>query len=162
MSSSKIKNKDKIKLIVSDFDGVFTDGCVYISDDYKESKKINFKDIMGVSIAIKNAYKVVIISGEKTAAIDFLQRKFPALESFQGIRAKADVLMKVMEKYSLTPAEVIYIGDDINDIDCLNIVDNAFTVPDAVEKVKKVNNINILEAKSGDGAFREVVDYLVE
>ena len=162
MLSNRIKNKDKIKLIVSDFDGVFTDGCVYISEDHKESKKINFKDIMGVSIAIKNGYKVVIISGEKTAAIDFLQRKFVGLESFQGIRVKADVLLKVMEKYSLNPEEVIYIGDDINDIDCLNIVDNAFTVSDAVEKVKKVKKINILEAKSGEGAFREVLDYLVE
>lgn len=162
MLHNKIKNKEKVKLIVSDFDGIFTDGCVYISEDYKETKKVNFKDIMGVSIAIKNGCKVVIVSGEKTAAIDFLQRKFTDIESFQGIRVKVDVLKQVMEKYSLSPEEVIYIGDDINDIDCLNMVGNAFTVPDAVEKVKKVNNVNILEAKSGEGAFREVIDYLIE
>lgn len=161
MLHNMIKNKDKIKLIVSDFDGIFTDGCVYISEDYKQTKKINFKDIMGVSIAIKNGYKVVIISGEKTAAIDFLQRKFIDIESFQDIRVKVDILKEVIEKYSLSPDEVIYIGDDVNDIDSLNLVGNAFTVADSAQKVKNVCNINILNSKSGEGAFREVVDYLV-
>ena len=66
---SGIKLPNSIKMVVTDFDGVVTDNCVYINDDFSMSRKLNFKDVMGFSILKKNSYEISIISGEGNAAI---------------------------------------------------------------------------------------------
>ena len=69
---SGIKLPNSIKMVVTDFDGVVTDNCVYINDDFSMSRKLNFKDVMGFSILKKNSYEFSIISGEGNAAIQTL------------------------------------------------------------------------------------------
>lgn len=152
----------KIKLIVSDFDGIFTDNSIYIFDDGKAAKRINYKDIMGVSVAIKNGIDVAILSGSQGAAINYLEKTFELAGAFQGIRNKLPVLKELMEKYNLKPEEVLYIGDDINDVECLCHAGYCVTVSDANKKVLAVENIQITQALAGSGAFREVVDLIVE
>ena len=112
----------KIKLIVSDFDGIFTDNSVFVLNENTKLKKLSFKDLMGVSIAVKNGINVAIISGEKSPEIDYIAQKFSLTDIHQGIRNKYPILKQIVEKYSLSEEEVIYIGDDVNDIDCLNAV----------------------------------------
>jgi len=157
-----IKINKNIKLIVTDFDGVITDGYVYyssISDE--ELKKISFKDIMGISLAIKNGYRVAIISGEKNKIIDKLANKFSLEDVHQGIKDKLSTLHLIAEKYQLSQDEICFIGDDINDINALSWAGTAITVPDANYKVKNITNIIITTAPSGNGAFREVIDSLI-
>ena len=66
-----------------------------------------------------------------------------------------------MDKYYLTPEEVVYIGDDINDIICLETVKYKVTVPNANWQIKNIRNIQITQNNGGDGAFREVVDSII-
>ncbi len=156
-----LKLPKTIKMVITDFDGVVTDNCVYIADDYKMSRRLNFKDVMAFSILRKNNYKIGIISGEGNAAIEILAKKFKIEEVHQNIRIKIDVLKNIIEKYNLTKEEFIYIGDDINDLECLKFAKYKITVPHAVETVKKVEDIQVTENVAGNGAFREVVDCLV-
>ena len=58
-----------IKMVITDFDGIVTDNCVYVNEKGEMSRKINFKDVMGFSILYKNGYKMAVISGEKNKAI---------------------------------------------------------------------------------------------
>lgn len=153
--------KNKIKMVVSDFDGIFTDGSITINHDGSTSKRLSYLDIMAVSMLLKNGYKFAIISGEKSSAIDYLANKFDIQDVHQDIRQKAPVLQALMTKYSLKPNEVAYIGDDFNDIDSLNSVDNRFTVPNANFRVKNLPNIQITDAQGGAGAFRELVDSIL-
>lgn len=153
--------KRKIKLVVSDFDGIFTDGSIIINQDGSTSKRLSFLDIMAVSMLIKNGYKFAVISGEKSTAIEYLANKFDLADVYQDIRIKAPVVQALMKKYSLKPYEVAYIGDDFNDIDALNSVENRFTVPNANYRVKNVDDIQITTANGGNGAFRELVDALL-
>jgi len=153
--------KNRIKMVVSDFDGIFTDGTITINHDGSSSKTLSYLDIMAVSMLIKNGYKFAIISGEKSAAIDYLANKFDIADVYQDIRQKAPVLQAIMAKYSLKSHEVAYIGDDFNDIDSLNSVDNRFSVPNANFRVKNVPNIQITQASGGAGAFRELVDSIL-
>ncbi len=151
-----------IKLIITDFDGVITDGFLYVSAVSEEqSKKVNFKDIMGISLAVKNGYKVAIVSGEKNKVVDFIANKFDLQDVHQGIKDKIFVVKNIIEKYSLSPSAVLYIGDDINDIEALKYVGTAITVPDANYKVKNIENIITTKAPAGNGAFREVIDSLL-
>lgn len=157
----KLQLPNTIKMVVTDFDGILTDNCVYINEDFTMSRKLNFKDIMGVHLLRKNGYKIAIISGEKNSAIETLAKKFKIEEIHQDIRIKIDVLKSLIEKYSLSQDEYVYIGDDVNDLECLNFAKYKITVPHAVEKLKSAEGIQITENNGGDGAFREVADCLI-
>lgn len=152
-----------IKLIATDFDGIITDGFVYYSSTTDEElKKVSFKDIMGLSLAVKNGYKVAIISGEKNKIIDKVAAKFNLEDVHQGIKDKLSVIKFLAEKYTLKPENICYLGDDINDIEALEYAGLAVTVSDANYKVKEIKNIVITKASSGNGVFREVVDLLLK
>lgn len=150
-----------IKMVITDFDGVVTDNCVYISDDGNISRRLNFKDVMAFSILRKNNYMMGIISGEGNKAIEILAKKFQIEEIHQNIRIKIDILKNIVEKYNLSKEEFVYIGDDINDLECLDYAKYKITVPHAVAKIKAVEGIQVTENTAGSGAFREVADCLV-
>lgn len=149
-----------IKLIVSDFDGIFTDGKLEIFSDGRTSKKIDYKDIMGIAIILKKNINFAVLSGEKSAAIDVIKEKFPKIDTFQNERNKINILKSLIEKYSITPENVIYLGDDINDLECLNYVGYPVSVPEAHVQIKEVDKIYITKHNCGNGAFREVADLL--
>ena len=156
-----LKFPNTINMVITDFDGIVTDNCVYIADNGNISRRLNFKDVMAFSILRKNNYKIGIISGEGNASIEILAKKFQIEEVHQNIRIKIDVLKDIVEKYNLSPDEFVYIGDDINDLECLKFAKYKVSVPHAVDKVKQVENIQITNSQAGNGAFREVVDCLV-
>lgn len=150
-----------IKMVITDFDGIVTDNCVYIDSKGEMSRKLNFKDIMAFSLLRKNGFKIGIISGEANSAIEVISKKFNIEEVHQGIRNKLEVLESIISKYKLSEEEYLYIGDDVNDYNSLTNTKYAITVPNAVSKVKSIDNIMITTSCGGDGAFREVVDSLI-
>ena len=152
---------DSIKFVITDFDGIVTDNCVYIDSKGEMTRKLNFKDVMAFSILRKNGYRMGIISGEKNSAIEIISNKFNVEEVHQGIRIKIDVLKSIVERYNLKEDEFVYIGDDINDYDSLCYAKYAITVPNAVDKIKNIEGIQITTARGGEGAFREVVDAVI-
>lgn len=151
-----------VRMVVSDFDGIFTDNTVIISEDKKISRRISFKDVMGVSLLVKNGYLVGIISGEKNSAIEMIANNFKLTEVHQGIRNKLEVLKGILERNNLTPDEILYVGDDVNDAECLKFVGTKFTVPNANKKIKEIENIQMTSVCGGDGAFREIADEILE
>ncbi len=156
-----MKIPNTVKMIVSDFDGIFTDNSVIINADKTISRKVSFKDIMGVSLLVKNGYKVGFISGEKNPIIEMIAEKFNLTEIHMDIRDKLTVLKEIMSRNSLNIDEILYIGDDVNDKLCLEFVKTKITVPNANKKIKEIEDIQITEACGGDGAFREVVDCIL-
>ena len=151
-----------IKMVITDFDGIITDNCVYINSDGEMSRKLNFKDIMAFSLLKKNGFKTGIISGEANSAIDVIAKKFDIEDVHQNIRNKLEILEGIVKKYNLQDDEFIYIGDDVNDYDSLNRAKHAVTVPNAVKKIKNIGHIHITQNNGGDGAFREIVDALIQ
>lgn len=157
-----LKFPNTIKWVITDFDGVVTDNFVYINDDYSMTRRVNFKDIIGFNNLYKKGFEVGIISGETNPAIDMLSKKFKFKEVHTKIHNKIEVLKEIVEKYNLTEEDFIYIGDDINDIECLKFAKYRVTVPHAVEKVKRIEGIQITSVDGGFGAFREVADCLTD
>ena len=152
----------EIKLVVSDFDGVFTDGSVYVSENYDVQKKLNYKDIMGVFMLKKKGIDVAIISGEESRILDFFKEKLELKEVFGGIRQKGIILNEIMQKYNLKSSQVLYIGDDINDISAMELAEYRIA-PKNVNPVLpfRVEKLQITENFGGDGAIREIADILV-
>lgn len=158
---SELKIPKAVKMIFSDFDGIMTDGGIYIDEDLKMSRKLHYKDLMALAMLKRNGIDLVYISGEKNPVMDLLQQRFSLKEVHHDIRIKIDVLKSVVEKYGLNQGEFLYIGDDINDVDCLNFSDVKITVPNCAAAVKKVKGIQITNEIGGSGALREVVDCLL-
>lgn len=157
-----LKLPKTIKWVITDFDGIVTDNCVYINDDYTMTRRLNYQDIIGFNNLKKKGIEIAIISGERNPAIGLLTEKFNLKEVHQKIHNKIDVLKSILEKYNLTQEEYVYLGDDINDLECLNWAKYKVTVPHAVGKVKQAPGIQVTENESGWGAFREVADCLTD
>ena len=149
-----------IKMVITDFDGVVTDNSVYIGDDGIMTRKLNFKDIVGFFMLKRHGIDVAIISGEKNSAIETIAKNCELKEVHQRIWTKIDTLKEIIDKYNLSQEEYLYIGDDVNDIECLNYAKYKITVPNDEKKVKDVENIMITKEYGGNGAFREVADCL--
>ncbi len=147
-----------IKMVITDFDGIVTDNCVYIDENGGMTRKLNFKDIMAFSLLRKNGIKIGIISGEANSAIEIIKNKFDIEDVHQGIRNKLEVLESIITKYNLLDEEFVYIGDDVNDYDSLLRTKYAITVPNAVDKIQQIKNIQITSNSGGNGAFREIAD----
>ena len=156
-----LKLSKNIKMVISDFDGVFTDGSVYFDEKLNQQKKMNFSDIMGVSILIKNNIKFAIVSGENTNILNYFKEKFGIEEIHGEIRKKGIKVQEILDKYNLKKNEVLYMGDDINDIPAFDIVEYKVCPKSANPLIKLIDNMQITNLKGGEGAFREMVDSLI-
>ena len=154
MEAKSLNIPNTIKMIITDFDGILTDGSIYISEDKSISRKLNFKDIMAISLLKKSGRDLAIISGEKNSAIDLVAEKFNLTEVHQDIRIKVDVIKSIVERSNLKQGEFLYMGDDINDIAALEFSSIKITVPNSTSAVKKVKDIQLTTERGGDGAFR--------
>lgn len=157
----KIKLPKTIKYIISDFDGIMTDNCVYIDNNMNMLRKINFKDLIGISRLTKAGIDIIFISGEQNAIIDNLTKRYNLSENHQNIRIKIDVLKDIIKRYNLSEDDYLYIGDDINDLECLEYAKYKVTVPNAVDRIQKIKKIQVTKASGGDGAIREVANCLL-
>ncbi len=157
-----MSDEEKIKLVVSDFDGIFTDRKLTVYSDGKTSKTIDYMDIMAIAVIIKEGINFAVISGEKSAAIDVIASKFPMIKTYQDVRNKFKILKELICEYNITSRNVLYIGDDINDLECLKYVLYPCTVADAHKTVKELPNIYITKNNGGCCAFREIADLIYE
>ena len=153
---------ENVKMLIADFDGVFTDGGVYIDEQGKMSKKLNFADIMGLFHFVKNGYKFAIISGEESAAVNYLTQKLNLTDVYQKVRDKSAVMTEIMQKYNLKADEIIYAGDDINDIAPMNMVKYAVAPKNANYKVKNVEHVQVSALSGAEGFIREITDAVLK
>ncbi len=160
MQNEITKKARRIKLIAMDVDGVLTDGRITFSDSGEEFKTFNFKDIMGCSLARKNAYKIALITGENSKILTYLSNKLNADSFYTGIKDKLAVIENLKQKYNLTYGEIAYIGDDINDIKCIEKVGFGVAVSNAVDEAKEVADY-ITTLEGGKGAVREVINLIL-
>ncbi|MDE7156328.1 MAG: HAD-IIIA family hydrolase [Muribaculaceae bacterium] len=145
------------KLILTDIDGVWTDGGMYYDQTGNEWKKFHTYDGMGVALAHKNNIPVGIITGEDTAIVDRRAKKLKVDYLFQGISDKLEVANKLCEKLKISLGDVAYIGDDLGDLELLGKVGFSGAPSNAIALIKEtVDYVTI--TPGGQGAFREFVE----
>ena len=146
----------KIQAIIFDFDGVFTDNRVIVDEDGKESVICNRSDGLGISAIKKSDISILVLSKEKNRVV---QKRCEKLEitCVQGIDDKKTFLAAWLEEKTINPNNVIYLGNDVNDVECLMYVGCGVVVADAHEDAKRVAKI-ILKNNGGQGAVRELCD----
>jgi N-acylneuraminate cytidylyltransferase len=161
---SRNKSNRKIKLFLSDVDGVLTDCGMYYSEHGDELKKFNTRDGMAFQLLREAGIKTGIITSEKTKIVKNRAKKLNIDFVLQGKKEKGklDSALTLCDKLDISLAEAAYIGDDINCKKLLENVGYAFCPKDAVDVIKNINGIHIVDSKGGEGAVREIVDNLME
>ncbi|PAB60658.1 acylneuraminate cytidylyltransferase [Anaeromicrobium sediminis] len=150
-----------IKLLITDSDGVLTDGGMYYSENGDELKKFNTKDGMGVQLLREHGIKTIIITGENVEMVKRRGKKLNIEEIYLGIKEKAPLVRKLAKKHNIELSQIAYIGDDINDLEAIKIVGFGCSICDGMEKVKNVARY-ITKTKGGQGALREVAELILK
>lgn len=150
----------KIKLLVMDVDGTLTDGKIYMGNNGEVMKAFDVKDGCGIKDILPTmGITPVIITGRVSQIVENRAKEIGITELHQGVRDKLAVLKEVAEKYAATPDEIAYIGDDINDLDCIEYCGFTACPADAVEEVKLMVSY-VCENNGGKGAIRELIGNL--
>ncbi|SHO81049.1 3-deoxy-D-manno-octulosonate 8-phosphate phosphatase [hydrothermal vent metagenome] len=149
-----------IKLIVLDVDGTMTDGSITYSCSGEEIKSFNVKDGLAIVSWRKLGREVAIITGRKSPIVDKRARDLDIKYCYQGVNNKKEVLEKILEELKLTMENVASIGDDLNDYNMLKASKISFVPKDASSFVESEADV-ILSSRGGDGAVREMIEYLV-
>ena len=154
-------DKSKIKMVLSDVDGCLTDGGMYYSENGDEIKKFNAKDGMAFRLLKEKGYITGIVTGEN---VDLNKRRVAkiGLDVYEyGTKDKLETLNKICKQYNISMKNILYIGDDNNDIDILKNVGISCCPNDAIDEVKRLSTIK-LKTNGGHGVVREVLDFLIE
>ncbi|MBR2082259.1 MAG: HAD hydrolase family protein [Elusimicrobiaceae bacterium] len=154
----------KIKAILTDVDGILTDGKVnfFVTQDgrIEEFKSFNTQDGIALMLCHCAGLLCGIITGRRHPTTVERAKNLGFKYMYQGFLTKMGPLEDVLKKEGLTPEEVCYIGDDITDLPLLLKVGFAATVPNALDIVKE-NVHYVTKRVGGDGAFREIIDFIL-
>tara|TARA_B110000438_G_C15679346_1_gene591652 strand:+ start:566 stop:1057 length:492 start_codon:yes stop_codon:yes gene_type:complete len=159
MSEMKKKSK-KIKLVITDVDGVLTDGGMYYSSKGEVYKKFNTRDGMGVELLKKNGIETIFLTKENSKVSQSRAKKLK-VKIYSGVQNKEKKLFTICKMLSIEPKSICYIGDDVNDLSIMKLVGISATPNDGILEVKKIADL-ICKNKGGNGAFREFADFILK
>lgn len=148
------------KLILTDIDGVWTDGGMYYDKTGNEHKKYNTADSAGVLFCKLLEIPVGIITGEQNDIVKNRANKLGIDLLYMGVKNKLQVVNELCLKYNISMDEIAYIGDDINDILVLKNVGISACPIDAPDYVKRHTNLTLTK-EGGNGVFREFVEKIL-
>jgi 3-deoxy-D-manno-octulosonate 8-phosphate phosphatase (KDO 8-P phosphatase) len=148
------------KLIITDIDGVWTDGGMYYDNQGNELKKFNTSDSAGVLLCRELGIHVAIITGENTEIVKNRAKKLSIDLLFQGVKDKVTCAEEIWRVTGVNATETAFIGDDFGDVPLLKKVAFAGCPANAAAYIKK--HAHWIGNKSGgDGAFREFVEHIL-
>ena len=146
------------KLVVFDFDGVMTDDCVIVDQNGIESVRCSRADGAGIRMMNEKKIPMVVLSSERNPVV--IQRcKKLGLECIHGVLKKGDTLVNYLKENQIDPDDVVYMGNDLNDLPCFPIVGCAVVPADAHARVRNEADL-VLAHEGGNGAVRELCDIL--
>ncbi len=154
------KKCHQIKIVISDVDGVLTDGGMFFSEKGEILKKFNTRDGMGVELLHNNKIPVILMTKEKSKIVLARAKKLLVKDVFIGIEKKELLLPKICKKYKIKNNNIAYIGDDINDLEILKQVGFSASPKDGVIDIKK-NSDYVCKSKGGEGVLREIADLII-
>ncbi len=149
-----------VKMLISDVDGVLTDGSVYKGANGEELKRFNVTDGAGAAIARAAGLEVALISGRYSDATSIRAAEMKIEEVYNGTLDKRGPYNQIKEKHGLTDKEIAYVGDDLIDIVIMEQVAVPIAVANAYDIVKS-KAVHVTQSSGGGGAFREAVEWIL-
>ncbi|HMN25281.1 MAG: HAD-IIIA family hydrolase [Ignavibacteriaceae bacterium] len=152
---------EKIKVILTDVDGVLTDTGIYYGQDGEVLKRFSIRDGMGVERLRKYAsIETIIITGENSATVKTRAEKLKIQEFYLGVKKKEEVFEIIKKKSGFEKENIAYIGDDSNDFEIMQLCGFTATPADGMNFIKDISDY-VCETKAGYGAFREFAELIL-
>ena len=147
----------KITTFVFDIDGVLTDGTVLVLPNGVQARRMHIKDGFALQMALKNGYRVKVISGGNSPEVLDRLTKLGVADVHMSVLDKGTLLQEWMKAEILKKESVLYMGDDLPDLPALGVVGLPACPADAADEVKKAA-IYISPLKGGEACVREVIE----
>ncbi len=151
----------KIKVFVLDVDGVLTNGNLLLLDDGQMARVMNIKDGYAMQNAIKKGYRILVISGGKSAAVKTRLNLLGISDVHIGVEDKLQVLKNYISHNSLSKDQVLYMGDDLPDLEVMQHAGMACCPADAVAEIKTLA-MYISPFNGGQGCVRDVIEKVLK
>lgn len=150
-----------IELVLTDVDGVLTDGRLYYNNQGETFTGFHILDGLGMRLLLKNHLTIGVLTGRKNPAVMHRMRELGVEHVYQGLSDKMPAYESLLSKLKLTDAEVAYLGDDIPDMPILQRVGLSACPANGNHRVKDLVHW-VTKAKGGKGAFRELAELIFE
>ncbi len=149
-----------IKLLVLDVDGTLTDGKITYTNSGEELKSFDVSDGLAIATWTKIfQMPIAIITGRSSKIVEQRVKELNIKYLYQGIKNKDEILENILKEENISWSEVAAIGDDLNDYKMLKKVGLSFTPANGIDYLKDFVNV-ICQNKGGDGAVREMIEYI--
>ncbi len=152
---------DKIRVFLMDVDGVLTGGGIYLGSQEMEFKRFHVHDGMGITLLRAAGLRVGILTGRTSEAVTLRSKELDIDMVYQGSSNKLKGYAYLKERYGFEDGEVLYVGDDIQDIPIMKRVAIPVSVSDGDDEVKR-HAAYITEKRAGDGAIREIANWFLK
>lgn len=155
-----------IKFLIMDVDGTMTDGTIFISETGETFKAFNVKDGYGIAVILKSKGIIpVVMTGRSSKILENRCKEIGIEEIYQGVKDKFEYMKNFIALKKIKPEEVAYIGDDLNDFECMEYLcmfkGTTGCPEDAVPAIQKVSTF-ISTKEGGKGAVREFIEFLTK
>lgn len=152
----------QIRLFVFDVDGVLTDGKLLLLDDGQMARTMNIRDGYALQLAIKKGYEVLVISGGTSeGSVQNRLNKLGIQQIYMGIKDKVKVLQDFMDSQQFNAAQILYMGDDLPDLEAMKLASLPTCPADAAPEIKSVSHY-ISPFKGGEGCVRDVIEKVLK
>ena len=149
----------EINLLILDFDGVLTDNKVYVFEDGREAVVCHRGDGWGIRMLQSAGIEVIILSTESNAVVSARAEKLN-VACIQDCQDKASAVQSIIDARSISVDQIMYVGNDTNDIDAMQLVGHRVAPADAHPQIQAIATI-VTDSLGGPGAVRELADLLV-
>ena len=149
-----------IRLLALDVDGTLTDGGIYLDGSGNEYKRFDVRDGMGIALLRKGGVEIALISGRFSAATERRAAELQITRLFNGVSEKLPILRALTEELGISLEETAYMGDDVNDLECLHAAGLALVPSDGVEEARGAADM-ITPSRAGHGAVRDAAEFIL-
>lgn len=158
-NNALLKKCKYVKIVFSDVDGVLTDGGMYYDFNGESLKKFNTKDGMAVELLRNIGIETILITKENSQISKKRSQKIKS-KIHLNVKNKKLLIQKILKQKKISSNEIAYIGDDVNDLDIIQLAGVSASPNDAINKIKTVVDY-ICVSSGGNGAFREFADLII-
>jgi N-acylneuraminate cytidylyltransferase len=160
ISKSKVIPSNEIKLIVYDFDGVMTDNKVIVNENGIESVIVNRSDGLAIDILKRQGFEQIILTTETNSVVEVRANKL-GIPVLKGVKDKKNTLIEFCNERNISLKDVLYVGNDINDLQVMECVGWPICPIDASREIKKISKI-VLNTRGGEGVIKEILNLIIK
>ena len=160
MSPARRPRWSAVRALVTDVDGVLTDGGLYYAENGDELKRFDVRDGQGLVLLREAGLLVALVTRKQSTIVTRRARDLGLTEVHQNITDKATAVRDLLARHAIAPRDAVYVGDDVGDLPAMSMVGLPIAVKDAIPQVRRAAHY-VTKAGGGHGAIREICDLIL-